>query len=418
MAAVNVRIPKHLQLIAEQGMFSGTGFLVNIALVKLLSLEQYGRFASLIIVAYLLLAVVHALVVQPMQVHVGAERRVGAYRYILLVVLLPLVVCFAVAPVGLYVLDPSWLAAYRPLLLPYALYVGAFLLTDFLRKYFLARGRTEIVVGMTATYLVGVAAGLAYGAYAGAAQLPGYLLLLSAASVPGLLIGGAVYLNGCRLPEAGMLRPYLRIHLREGQWLLYAAVVQWCASNLYVMTSGLLIGVEALGVLRFVQTILGVLNIVLQTLENFVLPRLSEAYRTSADRYYRAAQRQLGPYQLGMLSGLVLLFVFAEPVIVAVGDAAFGPYAFVLRGMAVLYAIIVVAYPVRLLIRVTELNRSYFTAYLASFLFSLLSYRYLLGTFGVSGAVAGLIINQLILQATWLVVLQKKQFKLWKLYTW
>ena len=412
------RIPKQLQLIAEQGLFSGTGFLVNIALVKLLSLEQYGLFASLVIVVYLMLAVVQSLVVQPLQVHVAAEARRADYRSVLLLVLLPLVVLFSAAPLLLYAAAPGWIAEYRPLLPAFAAYAAAFLLSDFLRKYFLARGQTEIVLGMTGSYLVGVAAGLAYGAYAGVADLVSYLLLLGVASLPGLLLGGTIYLRGCRLPEPAFLRRYLRIHLHEGQWLLYAAVVQWLSSNLYVMTSGLLIGVEALGVLRFVQTLLGVINIVLQTLENYVLPRLSEAYRTTVEHYYRSAQRQLGLYQLAMLAGLGVLFVFAREVIVLVGDAAFAPYAFVLRGMVLLYVVIIVAYPVRLLIRVTELNRSYFTAYLASFLFSLVSYRYLLGTFGVAGAVAGLIVNQLILQATWLVVLQKKQFKLWKLYTW
>lgn len=399
-------------------MFSGTGFLVNIALVKLLSLEQYGLFASLVIVVYLLLAVVQSLVVQPLQVHVGTESRDADYRSVLLVVLLPLVVLFAAAPLVLYAIGPEWIDEYRSLLPVFAAYAATFLLSDFLRKYFLARGQTEIVVGMTGTYLLGVAAGLAYGAYTGLTDLISYLLLLAAAFLPGLLLGGLLYLRRCRLPPLDFLRRYLRIHLVEGQWLLYAAVVQWLSSNLYVMTSGLLIGVEALGVLRFVQTLLGVINIVLQTLENYVLPRLSEAYRASVEQYYRSAQRQLGLYQVAMLAGLGVLFVFAREVIVLVGDAAFAPYAYVLRGMVLLYVVIIAAYPIRLLIRVTELNRSYFTAYLASFLFSLVSYRYLLGTFGVSGAVAGLIINQLILQATWLVVLQKKQFKLWKLYTW
>ena len=412
------RIPKHIQLIAEQGIFSGTGFLVNIALVKLLSLEQYGRFAALVIVAYLLLAVVQSLVVQPLQIHVATETRRGAYRSVLLLILLPLVALTAGTPLLLYAADWSALADYRPLLPAFGLYAAAFLTSDFLRKYYLARGRTEIVLGMSGSYLAAVTAGLAYGATAGMAEEASYLLLLGAAFLPGLLLGGGAYLLRCQRPELAFLRRYLRIHLLEGQWLLYAAVVQWLSSNLYVMTSGLLIGVSALGVLRFVQTLLGVINIVLQTLENYVLPRLSQAYRASADGYYRSAQQELGWYQVGMLAGLGLLFVFAREVIVTVGDAAFGPYAFVLRGMVLLYAVIIVAYPVRLLIRVTELNRSYFTAYLASFLFSLLSYRYLLGTFGVSGAVAGLIINQLILQATWLVVLQKKRFQLWKLYTW
>ncbi len=411
-----MRLPRHLQLILEQGMSSGTGFLVNVGLVKVLSLADYGRFASLIMVAYLLLSVVHALVVQPMQVHVGKEGSERAYRSVLLLVLLPLLLLFVIAILGLRLAAPGWLAEYTPLLVPFAAYVAAFLGSDFLRKYFLARGRTERALTISGSYSCCVVIGLGWAAYTGVTDLGGYLWLLGVAFLPGLLIGGGLYLRRGALPTGTFVRRYLRIHLVEGQWLLYAAVVQWLSSNLYVMTSGLLIGIEALGVLRFVQTLLGPINIVLQTLENYVLPRLSAAYAVSVEACYRACQQQLGRYQLAMLTGLAVLYGFAGPVITLVGDASFVEYTFVLRGMVLLYVVIVVAYPVRLLIRVTELNKSYFTAYLISFLFSAASYHFLLGHFGVSGAIVGLVINQLILQLSWLFVLGKKQFNVWKLY--
>jgi len=237
----------------------------------------------------------------------------------------------------------------------------------------------------------------------------GYLLPVAVATV--------VYCHDLALPKMDTLTKYLKIHLIDGQWLLYASVVQWFSGNLYVMTSGILIGIEALGVLRFVQSLLGVINILLQTIENYVLPQLSRAYQTSIQHCYQAFQKTLGAYQIVVLSGLTFLFIFAEDVLRITGDLAFVPYAYVLRGMTVLYAIIIIAYPIRLLIRITELNKSYFVAYLISFLFSLLSYHFLLSHFGVLGAVFGLIINQLILQATWLTVLNKNQYNVWKLYT-
>ncbi len=411
-----MRLPKHVQLILEQGLSSGTGFVVNVGLVKVLSLADYGRFASLVMVAYLLLSVVHALVVQPMQVHVAKEKEEGAYRSVLLLVLLPLLLLFATAVVGVRLAAPTGLAAYTPLLIPFAAYATAFLSGDFLRKYFLARGQTELALTISGSYSLCVVIALGWTAYTGVTDLSSYLWILGGAFVPGLLIGGVIYLRRSGVPATAFVRRYLHIHLVEGQWLLYAAVVQWLSSNLYVMTSGLLIGIEALGVLRFVQTLLGPINIVLQTLENYVLPRLSAAYAISVKACYRSCQQQLGRYQLAMLAGLAVLYTFAGPVITLVGDASFAEYTFVLRGMVILYVVIVVAYPVRLLIRVTELNKSYFTAYLISFLFSAASYHFLLGYFGVAGAIVGLVINQLILQLSWLLVLGKKQFNVWKLY--
>ena len=411
-----MRLPKHLQLILEQGISSGTGFLVNIGLVKLLSLADYGRFASLVMVAYLLLSVVHALVVQPMQVHVSQEKEGAAYRSVLLLVLAPLLLLFVAAILGVRLADPAGLSAYTPLFIPFAGYVAAFLSVDFLRKYFLARGQTGLALTISGSYSLCVVAGLGWAAYAGVTAPGSYLWLLGGAYLPGLLLGGGIYVRRSVLPDTIIVRRYLRVHLYEGQWLLYAAVVQWMSSNLYVMTSGLLIGIEALGVLRFVQTLLGPINIVLQTLENYVLPRLSAAYATSVDACYRSCQQQLGRYQLAMLAGLAVLYAVAGQVITLVGDAAFAEYTFVLRGMVLLYAVIVIAYPIRLLIRVTELNKSYFTAYLISFLVSAASYQFLLGYFGVAGAIVGLLLNQLILQLSWLLVLSKKQFNVWKLY--
>jgi hypothetical protein len=68
---MSIRLFKKLPLLLEQSVFSGTGFMINIALVKLLGLEQYGILASLIIFSHLLLSISQALVIQPMQVHIS-----------------------------------------------------------------------------------------------------------------------------------------------------------------------------------------------------------------------------------------------------------------------------------------------------------------------------------------------------------
>lgn len=411
-------LTKKIPLVLEQGLFSGTAFMTNIALVKLLDLEQYGIHASLILVSHFLLGFCQALVIQPLQVHISKSGSVSSYKFFVLFITCSLIFIFDLLILFTELADLTWLSLGQLCFFPFALYVTVFLLADFYRKFFLATGRVIVALGITFMYSVSTAALFAFSFfYYPSGDLSFYFYLMAGGYFLPLAAATIVYCRDLTFPSREATRKYLKIHLTDGQWLLYASVVQWLSGNLYVMASGVLIGVEALGVLRFVQSLFGLINIVLQTIENYVLPQLSRAYQRSVQHCYQAFQRTLTGLQLAVLAGLLLLFFFAEDVIRITGNAEFVPYAYVLRGMAVLYAIIIIAYPVRLFVRITELNKSYFAAYLISFLFSLVSYHFFLSHFGVLGAVSGLIINQLILQATWLVVLHKNQFQVWRLYT-
>ncbi len=409
---------KKLPLLLEQSLFSGTGFIINITLAKFLSLEQYGVFASLIIVSHLVLSVNQALIIQPMQIQIGKTINTYSYRIIVLFFQFSLMCCFLLLFVGIHLAGVNILTTGQVSLSPFFLFLLLFLAFDFYRKFFLADGQLKMALATTVLYAAASFALLFYIILSReSTDLATLLNVLALGYVPALLVGTVAYLQEITLPGKEIIKKYLKVHFLDGQWLLYAAITQWLSGNLYVMASGLLIGVEALGVLRFVQSLFGVINILLQTIENYVLPQLSRAYQVSLQHCYQAFQNALGIYQLIILAGLVFLFLFAEQILRFAGSAEFVPYAYVLRGMVFLYAIIIVAYPIRLFIRVTELNKSYFIAYLISCVFSLASYQLLLSHFGVTGAIVGLIINQLILQATWLVVLKKNQLNVWKLYT-
>ena len=54
--------------------------------------------------------------------------------------------------------------------------------------------------------------------------------------------------------------------------------------NLFIVTSGVYLGVAALGAFRLVQSLFGILNLVLQTFENYVLPQASVKYNESATK--------------------------------------------------------------------------------------------------------------------------------------
>ncbi|MFT5385387.1 MAG: O-antigen/teichoic acid export membrane protein, partial [Saprospiraceae bacterium] len=113
-------------------------------------------------------------------------------------------------------------------------------------------------------------------------------------------------------------------------------------------------------------------------------------------------------------SVLSILFMFPVFFIDLAAGESYVEYAFLVKGMAVLYFVIFIGYPTRIAIRMMELNHLFFFGYVISFLFSLLSFNFLLKEWHLWGAIIGLITNQLILISFWQYALLKKQFVLWK----
>lgn len=407
---------KKSQLLLDQCLFSGTNFLINLGLIKVLDLGQYGLFATLTMALYLLLSMAHALVMQPMQVNLAKISNPNAYKVSLLILTAIIASIFTLVVGLIYLCHIETLSELMDYLWPFSIYVILFVLFDFLRKYFLAIDHILKSIIMSSLYLITISIAYLFSQLIDQGELIFFIWILILAFVPSLVVALYYYTDRLELPSHYEIRDFIKIHLVEGQWLLYGSIIQWLSSNLYVLTSGFLISAQALGVLRFVQTIFGIINILLQTVENYFLPYLSKIYAFSVQEFYSTFQRNAGKLQALLFIGLSLMYIFSKEVILFLGNSEFGPYHFVLRGMVILYIIIIAGYPIRLLIRITELNKSYFAAYMASFIISLLTYQYLLKEYGESGAIIGLIINQIILQATWLVALYKKQINLWKLY--
>ena len=151
---------KKLPLLIEQSFFSGTGFLINIALVKTLNLEQYGLFASLIIFSHLLLSVAQAVIIQPMQVHISKTKDAFSYRFILLLLQLSLIIVFCFLVTSIRLFDFKSLDIGQPFLLPFTLYLTTFLLFDFYRKFFLATGRVTMALIIGVLYSASTISGV------------------------------------------------------------------------------------------------------------------------------------------------------------------------------------------------------------------------------------------------------------------
>lgn len=411
-----MRLSKKIAILSEQGIFSAASFFINIALAAQVGIYQYGLFASLTIALYLLLGISQSLIIQPMQTYLAKCADHFSYKTFLLASVLVLTttmtgICYLINTVAY-----DLLVNYQDYLASFSLYVFLFIVFDFFRKYFLAVEKVILSLIITGLYAFTLAIVSVYAYFNNISELSNLFPFAVLSYIPSIILSLFFYFKGKGSLNNSFVKSALKYHTKEGKWLLYASLVQWSSSNIFYLSSGVLVGLEALGILKYFQTLFGVINIALQGIENFVLPKLSRAYSISIEACYSEFQKLFGGFLLIIISGLIAIALFSNPILTVIGGEDFSKYHLVLSAMSVLYLIIIIGYPLRLIIRILDLNKFYFVAYLLSFVCSLLTYQLLLQHFGIVGAVLGLISNQLILQSVWLYILNKKQFKIWKLY--
>jgi O-antigen/teichoic acid export membrane protein len=242
-------------------------------------------------------------------------------------------------------------------------------------------------------------------------QLSNTLWIISISNLISSLPGIIFIIKNFEVPK--LWKSFLDNHFQQGKWLVYISFLQWGSSNFFVLVSGLYLGIEALGALRLVQSIFGVLSVALLSIENYVLPKVIYFHHESVAK----AKKYLVEISLiGLIifsTILAIIFILSDEIIVLAGGLKYEKYGYVVKIMTLLHLIIFINYPIRIAIKMLVLNKVFFYGYVISFALSVVTFHFFLNYFGLYGAVAGLATNQLVMTFYWQNQLKKNQFQLW-----
>ncbi len=399
-------------ILADQAVFSGTSFLLTILLAHIISPFSFGLFSGLVLILYLVVSLVSAFVIQPLQVSLATIENTNQYLSFsfwfqtlcstLLILLFPIVM----------LIFREHIQEYMSLIPGIILYSVGFTFQDYFRKLFLAQGKVMeslqidslssifILITLLAIYLLK------------SENLNLILIILGLSYLPSLVYG--LFRLRPFFFDKTLWKDFFKIHFSQGKWLFLTGFVQWWSSNLFVVSSGVFLGVVALGAFRLVQSLYGVINVLFQTFENYVLPQTSRLMTESQDqakKYLRSIA-----YKTTLIFGslLVLLFFCSDWIILLAGGEKYSEYGYVVKGMSILYFFIFLGYPIRIAIRSLVLNKYFFIGYVLTLIFGLLTFKYLLSNYELIGAIIGLVCSQIILLTFWSIVLIKNKFVLWK----
>lgn len=394
---------------SDQAIFSGTNFVLTLLFAQKLSIAAFGLFSSIVLLGYLSMSVTNALVIQPFQVHISKEfHKKQYYIWMLCFLIALLIVIINIGFVLQFVFKKQILI--QSIIWPSVVYIIGLLFQDFFRKLLLGIRQLKENLLIDVFFLILVAAYFVINMQS--LNLKMILFTIGIANVLSSLPGIIFICTNYEFPN--QWKRFNNLHFHQGKWLLMVAVLQWLSSNFFVLVSGIYLGIESLGALRLVQSFFGLLNIALQTVENFYLPKVAHLYQQNRQKATFFLKQKTAYAGIFFAIILTVLIVFASKIITLAGGVAYQQYAYVVQIMAILYVFIFISYPVRIAVRVLVLNKIFFIGYVLSFVSSLLFFHFLLKNYLLYGAVIGLIINQIVMILYWQSQLIKHQFKLWK----
>jgi len=401
-------------VLADQVVVSASAFLTNLLLARALGLTQYGRFTVVTMIQLLLLSVTMAFGAQIYQVVYPALNNTDRQKLTSGMLSQQLLLAFAILaliPV-LYAiqsgLNNNWLQNNSALVVLAIIATALYLLQDFLRRIFMTqtKGKYAFTIDFTTNFLQIVA--LAVFWYLHKINPVTAWFIIGFSFLPSIILG-MILLRPVKL-SIGAIRFSWSLQKNRVGWLAGSSMLQWGAGYFFVVAAGWFLGAAALGALRLTQYLFGLLNLLFQAIENYVLPKAA-SFVGEQNAYWW----QLLKKCLSLIVPFLLLFsLFAKPILQLAGGIELGHYSFIVYGLSVVYLVMTIGYPVRIAIRSLHLNREYFIAYILSVLLNICIAPWLLRHWELYGVMTGLLLNQLVVIGYWLIVLKRKQQFLWK----
>ena len=398
----------------DQGLVSGANFITNVLLARAFGIREYGVFALAWIAVLFANSLQYALIVTPMM-SVGPkqepEERPSYYGSVLLqeiafALLAALIMFVSVRLSTRYF--PQWEVG--NLALPLSGATLAYLLQDFLRRYFFCTGQSKRAL---ATDVVGYLSQLPilfWILHSHGAKLSNVLWIIAATSFAGFVACMPWY-EPITLDAHSFRRIFLR-HWRISRWLAPTAFMQWGAGNLFLMAAPVYYGAAASAVLRAAGNIVGVAHVWYLGLDNVVPAQAARLMRLKGMdgmlRYIKGIFLQWGGVTLVFTTIVACFPSFWLRLSYGTKYSSDGS---VLRLYALLYVFVFISRPLCASLQALEYTAPIFWAYPAMIAFSVALAGPIARKLGLNGVLLGMCGVQLIFQsivgiALWLRVRQ------------
>ena len=383
--------------LADQIIVSGSNFLSNVLLARILGIEEFGRY----VLAWTIVLFVQGLqfsTVSSAMLSIGpkhdAEEARSYFGAIFVHQSIFGVVSAALTLVGCYIA-----AIFFPdsrldtIALPLASAVLCAQTQDFFRRYFFSVARLKASLAIDVIRYVGQNVAILGLISWFPANSVAALWLLTAAAALGLLAA---------LPSIPRLKYSLATIVTAGlrgwhfsKWLVASTLLFTIFNTVFSFAAGILLGAAAVGAMRAAFTLVNIANVVIEASVNVISAGASRKFMSNGHQELVAYLKKVTTYGILAMASLLVAIVIAPKFwLQLIFGPEFGAYWNLVLWYAGYQILVFLALVMGTWYRTLEKTRSIFYANLASAILSVAVSYPLIVHFGVAGAAAGLVMIQ------------------------
>ncbi|MCO5090981.1 sugar transporter [Bosea sp. (in: a-proteobacteria)] len=380
----------------DQILSSICNFLTTLLLARALGLEAFGLYTTVWLALYLAMSLQLGLIVSPMM-SIGSQEDEAEAQAYYTVVFVHQAAYVAVAALVIFAVL-TFAAAATALdgaALPGAATAAAYLTQDFLRRYLFARRRPAAVLLIDVVNQALKLGTLAILWHAGPIGVAHALWAVAAAAAVSAACG--LIVSGPFVWKPAVFPAVTRRQWRSARWLVLTGSVQWMLSYSGLLVTAGLFGPRILGALRVAQSLLAVMNVVREALENVVPPLAGAAFATAGlPGLRRVLGRAIGFALLIGVSATLGLVLFGQRLLHLLYGSEILEFDWVIAWYSLIFPMALVNLVLGCAFRALERTRPLFLTSLSAACFNLLAVYPAALIFGVAGLISVTLLTELI----------------------
>ena len=349
----------------DQAVVSGSNVILAGLVVRKAGYEVYGLLAILLIVAALIVTIQSSIITSIMVTVYPSLKNEDTGKYISSVNWMFL--AFAASCIGLATaaypivreMYPSFkTASSYTLAVVFIFFCSA---QDYLRRLLFLTGKAKLAFASDTSYY-------------GSQMILVYLLLDKTTDIEPVL--KLFLLPGCitmllavktysdKIPSKEDFSQYSKLHWTSGKWLFLSSILNWFSGSYFILLGGGVLGNAAIGFVRSIQNIYGIIVLAFQAFENFMPKYLATLYHKEGfSGFIATLKRIILLFGIFLLITIGFFYLFSDSIGALLYAKEYKSSVDISLYIAASTFLIGLTLPIRYALRVLGFTKPFFIAY-------------------------------------------------------
>ena len=383
----------------DQGIISGSNFIITILLVKFIGLEEFGKFSFLWIIINLSNSLQVSSIIAPMNTITPSQgKKISSYHGGIFVqqVLFSIIFCvilFIAIKFLSNIESINNLMIYSSIFI-FSLFAIQF--QNFVKRLLFVYDKDFLGTLCDLLCYVTVIILIIYFYNFKELDIEKILIFYAVTFLSFSLIGLPLLIT-LKLNLKKIIESF-KLNFMISKWMIFSTILNFFCFNLWLINLNIILGPIVFGAYRACQNIAGIFNVVFLGLENFLPKKISQILVNNG---IKKMKKYIGKIILKgsiiVISFSLLIFMFSEYILNMLYGGSMSGYYYLLITAVLLKPIEYSNIPLQFALRALKNTRPIFIAVLTSSLITVLFSYKIISNFQINGFIFGVIINQIIL---------------------